>query len=533
MRFSLIFSITFQLEYFFPPCEKIGEILFRVKKRMKFWGRNDSTTEKSEPSIELTSHHLQKNVTRIRELMSGTEDLIIKEIIFNNQKCCLMYLETMVEEEQINDKIIGPILENKTELIEQVVISTRLLKTSEMPEIVNGLITGHCIILESNKSVVYLVPVTKTEGRSIEEPINEKTIKGSHEGFTESLQTNVFLIRKRMKTPLLKVKYFTIGSISNRRIALFFIDTLANQKIIIEVEKRISSIKVDKLPSTGSLVELIEDNSFSPFPQMLITERPDRVTSYLNEGKVCIVVDGDPRVLILPITFFAFYQSSDDYESRWMIGSFFRLIRLISFLISISFPAIYIAIVSFHSEILPLGILYSVKVGIQYVPFPPFLEAIVMQIILELLKEASIRLPSPVAQTIGIVGGLVIGTAVVQANIVSNTMIVVIGFTAIASFVVPVEEMGTSVRLLGFPMMVAAAFFGFFGIVIMYWIILIHLCKLETFGTPYFAPFAPLKVKDLKDSLIRLPFWLLKTRPTDSKPKFVKQEWNSRVWKKK
>ncbi|WP_163100321.1 spore germination protein [Peribacillus alkalitolerans] len=499
---------------------------------MKFWGKNDSTTEKTEPSIELTSHHFQKNITRIRELMSDTEDLIIKELIFNGQLCCLMYLETMVEEEQINEKIIGPILKEVTGSIEQIVSSIQLLKASVMFEVIDGLITGHCLILEGNKAVIYMAPVSKTEGRSIEEPVNEKTIKGSHEGFTESLQTNLYLIRKRMKNQLIKVKYFTIGSISNRRLALTYLDSLTNQNIIMEIEKRISSIKVDKLASSGAFQELIEDNTFSPFPQILLTERPDRVTSYLNEGKVIIVVDGDPRVLILPITFFAFYQSPDDYESRWMIASFFRLIRMMSFLIAISFPAIYIAIVSFHSEVLPLGILYSVKVGVQYVPFPPFLEAVVMQIILELLKEASIRLPSSVAQTIGIVGGLVIGTAVVQANIVSNTMIVVIGFTAIASFVVPIEEMGTSVRLLGFPMMVAAALFGFFGIVFTYMVIFIHLSKLETFGTPYFAPLSPLKLSELKDSVIRLPFWMFKNRPTDSKPKFVKQQWNSRVWKK-
>jgi spore germination protein KA len=488
---------------------------------------------KGQQNIEIVSNDINKNLLFIQESMSQTEDLMVKELFINSHKYLLIYLAPMIEEKTINTIIIEPLSRLKEGAIEQIAKNSSFQLSSEINEITNKLMLGSCIILEENQSFVYIASVPTYHERSIEEPINEKTTKGSHEGFVESLDTNIHLIRKRIKSPLLKVKYFKGGNISNTKIGLIYIDKLTNQTIVDEIEKRISSIDIDMLVSTGNLEELIEDTSFSPFPQILNTERPDRTVSYLNEGKITLIVDGDPRVLILPITFFAFYQSSDDYTSRWWIGSTLRFIRFFGFIIAISFPAIYIAIVSFHSEVLPIGVLYTVRVGLEYVPFPPFLEALVMQIILELLKEASIRLPTPVAQTIGIVGGLVIGTAVVESNLISNTMIVVIGFTAIASFVIPVEEMGTSVRLLGFPMMVAAALFGFFGIVMMFMLLFIHLSKLESFGSPYFAPLAPLKIKELKDSFVRFPIWMLNNRPTDSKPNFIKQQWYSRTWKKK
>ncbi|MDQ0202285.1 spore germination protein [Neobacillus ginsengisoli] len=499
---------------------------------MRFLKKKHSVYKEPQDSI-LATNDLYKNLSFIKELMCETDDLKVHEFIFNDQPCLLIYLGTLADEKLIDSIIIEPLLEHNTGVIEQLVRASQLNKTSDLSAAVGSLLLGKCIVLEGNNPALYLIAVPKSQGRSIEEPANEKVIKGSHEGFVENLNTNIFLIRQRIKSPQLKVKYFKVGNISNTEIAMIYLNNLVNSAIIKEVETRISTIKIDQLLASGNLEQLIEDTPFSPFPQMLNTERPDRAISNLTEGKICVIVDGDPRILIMPISFFAFYQSSDDYTNRWMVGSFFRFIRLFGFVVAISFPAIYIALVSYHSEILPFGILYSVRVSLQYVPFPPLLEAMVMQTILELLKEASIRLPSPIAQTIGVVGGLVIGTAIVQANLISNTMIVVIGFTAIASFVVPVDEMGTSVRLLGFPMMIMAALFGFFGIAFMFMMIFIHLSKLESFGTPYFAPFAPLKIKDLKDTFLRLPVWLLNSRPTDAKPNFVRQQWYSRVWKKK
>jgi spore germination protein KA len=499
---------------------------------MRFFKKNSFQTKPTKVDELLTSV-MEKDMIHIQSHMSNTEDLMKKEMIFNHKKCIILYIDSLVKKELLQSSVIEPILDVKLGKMEQVIRANEIKMTSKIVEIGSSLLDGSCVILLENETCAYMVPVADNVGSSVQEPVNEQSIKSSHDGFVDAFSTNLHLLRKRIKSPFLKVKYFKVGKLTNTKVGMVYLDNLVNKELVKEVERRISSIEIDQLQSTGDLEGLIEDHPFSPFPHILATERPDRAVSYLTEGKINLIVDGCPRVLVVPITFFAFYQSPDDYNSRWLIGSFFRLIRVFSFIIAISLPAIYIAIVSFHSEVLPIGILYSIRVSLEYVPFPPIVEALAMQIVLELLKEAAIRLPSPIAQTIGIVGGLVIGTAVVDANLVSNMMIVVIGFTAIASFVAPVNEMGTSVRLLGFPTMIAAALFGFFGIVLVLMLIFMHLCKLDTFGTPYFAPLAPLKKEDVKDTFLKLPLWKLNTRPTDAKPSFNIQQGQTRVWKKK
>jgi spore germination protein KA len=499
---------------------------------MRFFKKNSFQTNPITVDEQLTSV-MEQNIVQIQSHMSNTEDLKKKEMIFNDKKCIILYIDSIVKKELLQASVIDPILEVNLGKIENVIRANEIKRSSKIFEIGSSLLEGSCIILLENETCAFMAPVAESIASAVQEPVNERSIKGSHDGFIDNLSTNIQLLRKRIKSPFLKVKYFKVGKLTNTKVGIVYLDNLVNKELLKEVERRITSIEIDQLYSTGDLEGLIEDHPFSPFPHMLATERPDRAVSYLTEGKINLIVDGCPRVLIVPITFFAFYQSPDDYNSRWIVGSFFRLIRVFSFIVAVSLPAIYIAIVSFHSEVLPIGILYSIKVSLEYVPFPPIVEALAMQIILELLKEAAIRLPSPIAQTIGIVGGLVIGTAIVDAHLVSNMMIVVIGFTAIASFVAPINEMGTSVRLLGFPTMIAAALFGFFGIVLVLMLIFMHLSKLDTFGTPYFAPLAPLKKEDLKDTFLKLPLWKLNTRPTDAKPAYKKQQGHTRVWKKK
>jgi spore germination protein KA len=479
------------------------------------------------------SKEMEKNIKMLQEHFCYTEDLMKKELRFNNQVCIILYLDSMVKKELLQTSIIEPIIEKKAGEVENTIHAAEIKLSPQIAEAGKALLDGFCVILLENNLQVYLASVGGIEGRAFEEPNSERNIKSAHDGFVESFSSNLHLLRKRIKSPYLKVKYFTIGKLTNTKVAIVYLENLANKDLVDEVERRLNSIVIDQLYTTGDIEDLIEDQPYSPFPQILPTERPDRAVSYITEGKVTIIVDGNPRVLVAPVTFFSFYQAPDDYNSRWLVGSFFRFIRIFSFIITISLPAVYIAIVSFHSEVLPIAILYSIRTSLEYVPFPPLVEAITMQIILELLKEASIRLPSPIAQTIGIVGGLVIGTAVVDAHLVSNMMIVVIGFTAIASFVAPINEMGTSARLLGFPTMIAAWMFGFFGIVFVLMLIFMHLCKLESFGTPYFSPIAPFKMEEIKDSFIRLPLWKLNTRPTDANPAYAQQQRQPRKWKKK
>jgi spore germination protein KA len=279
----------------------------------------------------------------------------------------------------------------------------------------------------------------------------------------------------------------------------------AKPDIIQKVEQRLKQINEDFSITSGTIQNYIEEHMYSPFPQLLNTEKPERVSEYLIGGSVAVISEGSSTALLMPVTFFAFYQATDDIQNRVYVGSFQRLIRLMGFLITITLPAGYIALVSFHFEVIPIELVANVKGALENIPFPPLIEAIIMQITLELLRESAIRLPNPISQTISVVGGLVIGTAVVEANLVSNTMVIVIALTAISSFAVPVHEMGVSIRLLSFPLMILASILGFVGIIFGLILITFHLCRLETLGSPYFAPAAPLKFRQLAKSILKLP----------------------------
>ncbi|WP_308635185.1 spore germination protein [Paenibacillus silvisoli] len=481
--------------------------MYRIKKGNRSRVRQPEIEERLAGTIE-------ERIAQIRRHLSHTEDLVLQRFSLHRQAYTMLYLEALIDKTAIQSAIIQPLLRSggSAEDISAILASTQGKRLADLHGIIEGLLGGCCVLLPEQGEEAADAMLLKAElatTRNIQMPRDEQVVKGAHDGFIESLTMNLYLLRQRLKNPRFKVKYFTMGRVTKTKVAMVYMDGTAEPKLVQECERRLNALDLDYLYSVGNIDEMIEEHPLSPFPQTLQTERPDRTVSYLTEGKITVLVDGHPSALILPITFFAFYQSPDDYNSRWLIGSFFRFIRLISFVLAICLPAIYIATVTYHSEVLPIGILYSVKVSLTYVPLPPLVEALVMQTMLELLKEAAIRLPTPVSQTIGIVGGLVIGTAVVEAQLVSHTMIVVIGLTAIASFVTPINEFGTSLRVLGFPMMLAASVLGFFGIAIMLMLIFIHLCKIETLGVPYFTPFGPFRRNDtIKDILLRIPLWV-------------------------
>ncbi|WP_243291714.1 spore germination protein [Bacillus sp. FJAT-47783] len=480
----------------------------------------------------LASESLYENVRFFEEAFWHTEDLHKKEIVFNNKRCILIYLQAMVDKKVLETEVIKPILENKGGKIEETVSVVNIQKMNNLTEVKMEIIRGGCAFITENSDIVNVLSIPSSITRNIEEPINEQVIRGSHEGMVEEIEKNLHLIRKRIENPNLVTKYRKIGEATGTKLAILFIKNLTNDELVQKVENRIQSISADAIQTPGDIVEFIEDAPFSPFPQILNTERPDRVASMLMEGRVVLLMDGSASALVMPVTFFSFYQSPDDYNSRFYVGTLYRMFRLISFILAVSLPAIYIATVSFHFEIIPAELLFTVKSSLEYVPFPPLFEAVIMVTILELLKEASIRLPSPIAQTIGVVGGLVIGTAIVEASLVSNMMIIVIALTAISSFIVPSNEMSVSLRIISFPLMLGAAVLGYLGIVLILMFLLMHLCKLETFGSPYFAPFAPFRWKDVKDTIVRMPVFMMKTRPLEPHPQVLKKQSESMEWKK-
>jgi spore germination protein KA len=321
------------------------------------------------------------------------------------------------------------------------------------------------------------------------------------------------MVRKRIQNPDLWLETFKIGRTTKTDVAIMYIKGIAKDEIVEEVRRRLKRINIDSILETGYIEQLIEDQTWTPFPTVYHAERPDVVAGNLLEGRVAIFVDGTPFVLLVPAVFIQFFQAVDDYYARFDISSALRFLRVLVFLLSIIVPAFYIAITTFHQEMIPTQLLIVLAAQREAVPFPVFVEAFLMEVAFEILREAGIRLPRPVGQTVSIVGALVIGQAAVQAGIVSPAIIIIVSITAIASFATPSYSIAISARLIRFIFMITASSFGFYGIFLGMVILAAHLCSLRSFGIPYLEPLAPFVPKNAGDTLVRLPLWSLKERP--------------------
>ncbi|GAF20419.1 spore germination protein GerKA [Bacillus sp. JCM 19047] len=447
-----------------------------------------------------------------RQQLHHSSDVVLRPLTIQGQQAFLVYLDTLVDEMWLEQALYQSFFrkeESSLPTVEsQAIVSTERLHSAE--ECLPLCWTGHAILVFGSSSIQYLALKTpSTQNRSIEEPINDRALRGAHDGFIEDLTTNLSLIRKTARIENLVIQTQVVGQSLKKEVAMVYIEGRADSTILKDIKKKLRDIKQDIISSPGTLNELLQGSKKTFFPQILYTERPDSTVGNLAEGRIALLIEGNPTALILPVSFFSFMQSVDDYNVHFVLGSFFRLIRTIALLISILLPSLYISLVAFHFEIIPQPLIISVKSSLQNIPYPPLVEALIMEFTIELIREAGLRLPAPIGQTIGIVGGLVIGEAVVNAGLVSNIMIIVVAVTAISSFVIPSPEMGSVVRLSRFPLMLSAATFGLIGVVLTFFVILMHLIKLDSFGIPYLTPIAPFNRKGLKDAMVRFPTWLI------------------------
>ncbi|NMO97845.1 spore germination protein [Paenibacillus lemnae] len=454
----------------------------------------------------------KQNVSFLQQALQHSDDLLVREITRDGNAGVLVYIESLTDASQLEKHVLDPLSQSNPTELSTLFTTIQAKESIDLQQGIKSLLNGYTLYFEDGIRRFYLLETPSHYERSITEPENESIIRGTHNGFIESLSVNLHLIRKQVNSPELTVRYYELGKTTTRKAAVIYMHNQAEEEVVRKVISRIQRITLDHIMFTGFVQEMIEDNPYSLFPQHLMTERPDHTNAYLMNGHVAIMLDGDPTALILPVSFFAFYKTPDDYNNRWMVASFTRLTRMLSFILAFQLPAIYIATVSFHSSILPLKLFFTVQGSLTRVPFPPLIEALLLELIFELLREAGLRLPSRVGQTIGIVGGLVIGDAIVKAGLVSYPMIIVVALTAISSFLIPSYEMGSAVRLLRFPLMIAASLFGFLGISFGLAILFMHLCKLESYGKPYFEPLAPLTLKGWKDTFVRFPVWTLRQK---------------------
>ncbi|RJX40457.1 spore germination protein [Paenibacillus pinisoli] len=381
---------------------------------------------------------------------------------------------------------------------------------------VDKILAGELAVLLDGFTSILLLNVKELDTRSIEEPATESVIRGPRDGFQENISTNISLIRRRLKTTQLKLEMFTAGKLSVTDIAIAYLEGIAEESLIAEVKERVGRIKIDAILESGYVEELIEDNSVSPFPQVMVTERPDKVVGNLLEGKVAIIVDNTPFVIVVPGTFFQLLQTPEDYYQRYFVASAIRILRFIAVVSSLLLPSLYIALTTYHHEMIPTMLLISIASSRETVPFPAFVEAMLMEVAFEGLREAGVRLPRPVGQGVSIVGALVIGQAAVAAGIVSSPLLIIVSMTGIASFLFPSFQLGLAFRLLRFPMMIAAATFGLYGILMLMLMLLLHMLHLQSFGVPYMSPLSPLRAGELKDVLYRAN-WLKMSKSSKSR----------------
>lgn len=476
------------------------------------------------------SPSLHINVDRIKNRLGNPTDLIIREFEFELEQkvtATLIFLEEMNDTQLLSEFILDPLMNLTSEkqsspvpvkhalhyIKQNAVALGRVLDIETEEELLEALLAGLSVLLVEGNTKGLKMGTNGGKMRNIEEPTSEVVIRGPKEAFTESMKTNLSLIRRKVRSPDLRIEKFIVGDITRTDLAIVYMDNIVNPLIVEEIKERIEQVKTDGVLETGQLEEFIQDETVTVFPQLMSTERPDVVIGNILEGRVGIIVNGTPFSLIAPTQFIQFFQSSEDYYMRYDISTFLRLLRFSVFIISLIAPSIYIALTTFHQAMIPTTLLFGIAAQREGVPFPAIAEALVMEITFEILREAGIRMPRAVGVAVSIVGALVLGQAAVQAGLVSPAMVIVVGITAVASFAIPSFAVATSARLLRFPLMIISSVFGFYGLTLALIVIVAHLTSLRSFGIPYLSPFAPIQTQDLKDSLFRFPITHLFKRP--------------------
>lgn len=475
------------------------------------------------------SKSLEENLKYLKEVFKDNSDVIFREFYIGEIKSSIIYIDGMGDKGLLNDFVLENLM-NKEIIFKRgdfnkEILKNKFLTVSDLNEIdklkkgIDSILSGDTLMLVDGLDSAYVLATRFWPTRGVTEPSGETVLRGSRDGFTETIRFNTALVRRRIRDTELKVVPKSLGTRSKTDIVVMYIDDIANEEIVGEVFKRLDKIDIDAVLDSGYVEQLIEDNEWSIFPQTQSTERPDVVAASLYEGRVSILVDNSPFAIVVPATLPSLFQSPDDYYQRWIYGSILRLIRVISIFLSILLPSLYVATTSFHPSIIPTKLAYFIASSREGVPFPAFIEAIIMEISLALLMESVVRLPKAVGSTIGIVGGLIIGQAAVSAGIVSPIMIIIVSLTAITSFTTPNYEINSAFRIVRLFLIMLSSIMGLYGIMIGLIITLVHMIKLKSFGIGYLFPIVNSSKGDFKDLYVRFPLKYFKRRPNFLKTK--------------
>lgn len=512
-----------------------------------FTRRKMAEKTKDESCKIQSTANLDENMDKIKLILKDCDDVVYKEFrVGKEQKLrfALIFTDGLVDKPFINESVMVDLMlrarevppdtpEFKEELYKLVrfgvVPSPELKDIKNIDDAVLAILTGDTVLLMDGIETLIIIGTKGWPARSVSEPKTEAVIRGPREGFTETFRFNTALVRRFIRDPKFKLKQMQVGRRSVTDLGVLYIEDIAKPELVNEVKRRLKTIDIDAILESGYIEELIEDNPYSLFPQIKATERPDKVAAALFQGKVAILVDNTPFALIVPATFNAFFHAAEDQYIRWIPATVLRLMRFVAGTLSLITPALYIAVTSYHPGILPTELVLSIAASREGVPFPALIEALILEITFELLREAGVRLPTVIGGVVGIVGGLVIGQAAVEAGIVSPIMVIIVAVTAISSFSIPDYSFSNAFRLFRFLLIFAAGFLGLYGIVLGLLLMLGHLVRLKSFGTPYMSPFVSFIASDLKDTMVRLPIFMMKRRPlgiADDKIRLVNNRHN-------
>ncbi len=461
-------------------------------------------------------------------LVGINDDFVVRKIrVFGEHDAVVLYFSNLVTREDINENILYPIMRSsgnglgkrlkaddlKAVLVQETIPYGEIHLEHRLFKLVESLFRGDTLLLVQGVDEVLQISTRNVAQRGIEQPSTEQAIRGGRDGFTELMSTNITLLRYRLETPNFRIKMHTIGRLTKTKVAVCFIDGIVSPALVQEVEDRLNAIDIDGVIDAGTLEQFIEDNHWSPFPQVQNSERPDKCVVNLMEGRVVILTDGTPFALIVPAVFTQFYQTLDDYSERPLMGSLIRLVRIVALVFSLVFPSIYVSVISFNPELIPTKFAVAVAGGRAGVPFPAVVEVLLMEISMEVLREATLRLPQQVGGALSIVGVLVIGQAAVSAGFASPITVVVVALSTIGSFATPAYNAAVALRILRFLLTGLAGIFGLYGVMIGLILISHHMLSLRSFGVPYLSPIAPADWEGMKDAWVRMPIWWMPKRP--------------------
>ncbi|MDU1320286.1 MAG: spore germination protein [Clostridium botulinum] len=471
--------------------------------------------------------NLKENLDLINDRIGKNNIVVTKSLLIGNEEQlegAIIYINGLASKDIIDRDVLHPLmlhikenLKDKPNIMEYISKKYITMSNTKIEKDINNILSslkrGQTALLLENSDEAIIIDTSSGDYRSISEPTNESSIRGSREGFIEKLETNTSIIKRRIRDENLVIENMVLGRRTQRDLAIIYIDNIVDKNVLQELKYKLSSIDVDSVSLIGYIQQYIENDAYSIFPQSRTTERPDVVEGNLMEGRIAVMLEGTPMVLLTPTIFIEFFQAIEDYTQRTIVSSFTRILRALSVMIVITFPSIYLTLIKFNAELIPIKFVNTIIQSRSNIPLTPFMEILSMEIIVEFLREGGLRLPPKVNQTLSIVGGIIIGQAAIKAGIVSSSTLLIIGISIIAAFLTPNYDMSLAVRFIRFPMLILSNYLGLLGLTAGFFFLLVHICSLENLGVPYFS----FHDGEYKDIFIRSPLWTMNKRP-DSIP---------------